>query len=32
MGERSLERVQAFSFEANVRGLMQAFTAARDNK
>ena len=32
MGERSLERIQAFSFEANVRGLMQAFTAASENK
>lgn len=28
MGARSLERIQAFSFEADVRGLMQAFTAA----
>jgi glycosyltransferase involved in cell wall biosynthesis len=32
MGERSLERIQAFSFEANVRGLMQAFTAASEQK
>ena len=32
MGERSLERIQAFSFEANVRGLMQAFTAASEHK
>lgn len=32
MGERSLERIQAFSFEANVRGLMQAFTAASERK
>jgi hypothetical protein len=32
MGERSLERIQAFSFEANVRGLMQAFTAASEDK
>ncbi|MHB1938716.1 MAG: glycosyltransferase family 4 protein [Acidobacteriaceae bacterium] len=28
MGERSLQRIQTFSFEENVRGLMQAFTAA----
>ncbi|HEY5255892.1 MAG TPA: glycosyltransferase family 4 protein [Acidobacteriaceae bacterium] len=32
MGERSLERIQVFSFEANVRGLMQAFTAASEHK
>jgi glycosyltransferase involved in cell wall biosynthesis len=32
MGERSLERIQSFSFEANVRGLMQAFTAASEHK
>ena len=32
MGERSLERIQAFSFEANVGGLMQAFTAASEHK
>ncbi|MES2219634.1 MAG: glycosyltransferase family 4 protein [Acidobacteriota bacterium] len=32
MGRRSLERIQAFSFEANVRGLMQAFTAASEHK
>ena len=32
MGERSLERIQAFSFEANVRGLMQACTAASEHK
>lgn len=32
MGERSRERIQAFSFEANVRGLMQAFTAASEHK
>jgi glycosyltransferase involved in cell wall biosynthesis len=32
MGERSLERIQAFSFEANVRELMQAFTAASEHK
>jgi glycosyltransferase involved in cell wall biosynthesis len=32
MGERSRERIQAFSFEANVRGLMQAFTAASERK
>ena len=32
MGERSLERIQSFSFEANVRGLMQAFTAASVHK
>lgn len=32
MGERSRERIQAFSFEANVRGLMQAFTAAGEHK
>ncbi len=32
MGERSLERIQTFSFEANVRGLMQAFTAASEQK
>ena len=32
MGERSLERIRAFSFEANVRGLMQAFTAASEHK
>ncbi len=32
MGERSLERIQTFSFEANVRGLMQAFTSASEHK
>ncbi len=32
MGERSRDRIQAFSFEANVRGLMQAFTAASEHK
>ncbi len=32
MGERSRECIQAFSFEANVTGLMQAFTAAREQK
>jgi glycosyltransferase involved in cell wall biosynthesis len=32
MGERSLERIQAFSFEANVTGLLQAFTAASEHK
>ena len=32
MGERSLERIQTFSFEANVRGLMQAFTVASEHK
>ncbi|HET9099896.1 MAG TPA: glycosyltransferase family 4 protein [Acidobacteriaceae bacterium] len=32
MGERSRERIQEFSFEANVRGLMQAFTAASEHK
>jgi glycosyltransferase involved in cell wall biosynthesis len=32
MGERSRERIEAFSFEANVRGLMQAFTAASENR
>jgi glycosyltransferase involved in cell wall biosynthesis len=32
MGERSLERIQAFSFESNVRGLMQAFMAASEHK
>jgi glycosyltransferase involved in cell wall biosynthesis len=32
MGERSLQRIQAFSFEANVRGLMQACTAASEHK
>ena len=32
MGERSLERIRAFSFEANLRGLMQAFTAASEHK
>lgn len=32
MGERSLERIQAFSFAANIRGLMQAFTAASAHK
>ncbi len=32
MGQRSLERIQNFSFEANVRGLMQAFAAAREHK
>ncbi|MGO8718276.1 MAG: glycosyltransferase family 4 protein [Acidobacteriaceae bacterium] len=32
MGERSLERIQAFSFETDVRGLMQAFTAASQHK
>lgn len=28
MGERSLERIQSFSFDANVNGLILAFTAA----
>ncbi len=28
MGERSLERIQQFSFDTNVQGLVQAFTAA----
>jgi glycosyltransferase involved in cell wall biosynthesis len=32
MGERSLQRIQAFSFEANVKGLMQAFAAASEHK
>lgn len=32
MGERSLERIQAFSFEADVRGLMQAFTTASQHE
>lgn len=32
MGERSRQRIQAFSFEANVRGLMQACTAASENE
>ena len=32
MGERSLESIQAFSFEANVQGLMQAFSAASQHK
>jgi glycosyltransferase involved in cell wall biosynthesis len=32
MGERSLQRIQAFSFEANVKGLMQAFAAASERK
>jgi glycosyltransferase involved in cell wall biosynthesis len=32
MGERSLERIQGFSFDANVQGLMQAFTAASGHK
>ncbi len=32
MGQRSLERIQAFSFEADVKGLMQAFTAASEHK
>lgn len=32
MGERSLDRIQVFSFEANVRGLMQAFTAASEHE
>jgi glycosyltransferase involved in cell wall biosynthesis len=32
MGERSLQRIQAFSFEANVRGLMQACMAASEHK
>ncbi len=32
MGERSLERIQAFSFDANVRGLMQAFAAAAEHR
>jgi glycosyltransferase involved in cell wall biosynthesis len=32
MGERSLERIQAFSFAANVRGLTQAFAAASEHK
>jgi glycosyltransferase involved in cell wall biosynthesis len=32
MGERSLERIQAFSFEANTQGLMRAFTAAGEHK
>ncbi|MEO6966808.1 MAG: glycosyltransferase family 4 protein [Acidobacteriaceae bacterium] len=28
MGERGLQRIQSFSFDANVEGLMRAFTAA----
>lgn len=32
MGERSLQRIQAFSFEANVQGLMQACTAASEHR
>jgi glycosyltransferase involved in cell wall biosynthesis len=32
MGERSMERIQAFSFEADVQGLMQAYTAASEHK
>lgn len=32
MGERSLQRIQAFSYDANVQGLMQAFTAASEHK
>ncbi len=32
MGRRSLERIQAFSFEANVQGLMRAFAAAGKHK
>jgi len=32
MGEHSLQRIQAFSYEANVQGLMQAFTAASEHK
>ncbi|MEO6965377.1 MAG: glycosyltransferase family 4 protein, partial [Acidobacteriaceae bacterium] len=32
MGKRSLESIQAFSFEANVQGLMQAFSAAGQQK
>ena len=32
MGRRSLESIQAFSFEANVQGLMQAFSAAGQQK
>jgi glycosyltransferase involved in cell wall biosynthesis len=32
MGERSLERIQAFSFEADVQGLMQAFATASEHK
>lgn len=32
MGERSLERIQEFSFEANVHGLMRAFAAASEHK
>jgi glycosyltransferase involved in cell wall biosynthesis len=32
MGERSLQRIQAFSFEANVQGLMRACTAASEHK
>ena len=32
MGQRSLQRIQAFSFDANVEGLMRAFaTASRKN-
>ena len=32
MGERSLQSIQAFSFDNNVQGLMQAFTAAAEHK
>lgn len=32
MGRRSMERIQAFSFDANVRGLMQAFVAASQHE
>ncbi|MGC1872564.1 MAG: glycosyltransferase family 4 protein [Acidobacteriaceae bacterium] len=32
MGERSRDSIQGFSFEANVRELMQAFTAASEHK
>ena len=32
MGQRSLEFIQAFSFDNNVRGLMQAFAAAAQHK
>ncbi len=32
MGKRSLERISAFSFDANVQGLMRAFTAASQHR
>jgi glycosyltransferase involved in cell wall biosynthesis len=32
MGHRSLERIQSFSFDANVNGLARAFAAASQHK